>query len=67
MIFKYFCFVFSLQSLAAFISGKMRTMAAMFGIDEEYITNVSSTIQNSVAKVGFGKVNGTSSLSNKND
>jgi hypothetical protein len=53
--------------LAAFISGKMRTMAAMFGIDEEYITNVSSTIQNSVAKVGFGKVNGTASISNKND
>jgi len=40
--------------LASYISGKMRTMAAMFDINEDYITNVSSMIQLSVAKVGFG-------------
>ncbi len=45
--------LYSLQPLVAFISGKMRTMAAMFDINEDYITNVSSMIQSAVAKIGF--------------
>jgi hypothetical protein len=37
----------------AFIASKMRAMAAMFGINEDYIGRVSSTIRKLVSKIGF--------------
>jgi len=46
--------VLSLKPLQAYVSGKMRTMAGIFGINEEYISRVSSGIQMSLAEVGFG-------------
>lgn len=44
----------SLKPLHNFIAQKMEKMAAMFGITEDYIKEVSGTIQHLVAKVGFG-------------
>ena len=55
-------FLFSLQPLASFIATKMRTLASMFGINDDYIQKVSSNIQSSVAQVGFGKVSDHESL-----
>ena len=46
--------VLGLKPLQAYVSGKMRTMAGIFGINEEYISRVSSGIQMSLAQVGFG-------------
>ena len=33
----------------------MRSMASMFSISDEYIESVSTTIQNAIATIGYGK------------
>ena len=45
----------SLQTLASFVSSKMRSMASMISISDEYIESVSTTIQNAIATIGYGK------------
>ena len=56
MIPTRFVFFFSLQPLASFISAKMKAVASMFDINDDYIHSVSANIQNAVALVGYGKV-----------
>ena len=43
----------SLTPLVAYIESKMKSMASMFGIDNDYIAHVARSIQTSVASVGF--------------
>ena len=43
----------SLQPLQEYIAKKMRSLSSMFGIQESYIVEVSTTIQSILAEVGL--------------